>query len=173
MPKRLSSRDVGTSPYRYHTATYSPATVSVNRRTNDTVFVASMKCSSKEIESVSRVLGRALIAAIRRPRGSIGLRSGDQAGHCMHCELFSAQDKHPQCEPTTVPESKAARLISGFPITSENYSKAVQQLKIRFGRKDLLVQIYVRDLLSLVMKNATAGRNSDLESLYDMLETKL
>ncbi|GFY63816.1 uncharacterized protein TNIN_500481 [Trichonephila inaurata madagascariensis] len=72
-----------------------------------------------------------------------------------------------------VPESKAAGLISSFPITSENYSKAVQQLKMRFGREDLLVQIYVQDLLFLVIKNATAGRNSELASLYDMLETKL
>ncbi|GFY78676.1 DUF1758 domain-containing protein [Trichonephila inaurata madagascariensis] len=36
----------------------------------------------------------------------------------------------------------------------------------------ILVQIYVRDLF-LVKKNATARRNSDLASLYDMLETKL
>ncbi|KAF8793410.1 hypothetical protein HNY73_004892 [Argiope bruennichi] len=73
-----------------------------------------------------------------------------------------------------VPESKAARLVSSFPITSENYSKVVQQLKIRFGREDLLVQIYVRDLLSLAMKKATTEKNSsDLASLYDMLETKL
>ncbi|GFU66701.1 hypothetical protein TNCV_3111851 [Trichonephila clavipes] len=41
-PKRSSSRDVGTSSYRYHTATYNPASVSANRRTNDTIFVASM-----------------------------------------------------------------------------------------------------------------------------------
>ncbi|GBM57013.1 hypothetical protein AVEN_146041-1 [Araneus ventricosus] len=73
-----------------------------------------------------------------------------------------------------VPESRAARLISSFPITTENYSKAIQQLKARFGREELLVQIYVRDLLTLVMKNAVAGRNSpDLATLYDMLETKL
>ncbi|GFU69071.1 hypothetical protein TNCV_4457981 [Trichonephila clavipes] len=41
-PKRSSSRDVGSSSYRYHTATYSPASVSVNKRMNDTIFVASM-----------------------------------------------------------------------------------------------------------------------------------
>ncbi|GFW77673.1 uncharacterized protein TNCV_133641 [Trichonephila clavipes] len=35
-PKRSSSRDVGTSSYRYHTATYFPASVSANRRTKDT-----------------------------------------------------------------------------------------------------------------------------------------
>ncbi|GFY37479.1 putative RNA-directed DNA polymerase from transposon X-element [Trichonephila inaurata madagascariensis] len=39
------------------------------------------------------------------------------------------------------------RLVSGFPPTKENYSKAVQQVKERFGREDLLVQIYIRDLL--------------------------
>ncbi|GBN24351.1 hypothetical protein AVEN_76974-1 [Araneus ventricosus] len=73
-----------------------------------------------------------------------------------------------------VPEYRTARLISSFPITTENYSKAIQQLKARFGREDLLIQIYVRDLLSLVMKNAVAGRNSpDLATLYDMLERKL
>ncbi|GFT58662.1 hypothetical protein TNCV_1251071 [Trichonephila clavipes] len=42
MPKRSSSRAFGTSLYRYHTATYSPASVSANRRINDTIFVASM-----------------------------------------------------------------------------------------------------------------------------------
>ncbi|GFV97441.1 hypothetical protein TNCV_2039501 [Trichonephila clavipes] len=41
-PKRSSSRDVGTRSYRHHTATYPPASVSANRRTNDTIFVASI-----------------------------------------------------------------------------------------------------------------------------------
>ncbi|GBM77617.1 hypothetical protein AVEN_145526-1 [Araneus ventricosus] len=73
-----------------------------------------------------------------------------------------------------VPESRAAGLISSFPIITGNYSKAIQQLKARFGREDLLVQIYVRDLLSLVMENAVAGKSSpDLATLYDILETKL
>ncbi|GFW21477.1 hypothetical protein TNCV_1533001 [Trichonephila clavipes] len=45
-PERSSSRGVGTSSYRYPTITYSPASVSANRRTNDTIFVASMKPSS-------------------------------------------------------------------------------------------------------------------------------
>ncbi|GFT49759.1 integrase catalytic domain-containing protein [Trichonephila clavipes] len=72
------------------------------------------------------------------------------------------------------PGSKAARLISSFPITAENYTKAVEQLKLRFAREDLLVQEYVRDLLSLVLKNTTTGKNApDLAILYDMLETKL
>ncbi|GFY40199.1 integrase catalytic domain-containing protein [Trichonephila inaurata madagascariensis] len=71
------------------------------------------------------------------------------------------------------PDSKAARLISSFPITAKNYPKAVEQLKLRFGR-DLLVQIYARDLPSLSLKNATTAKNApDLATLYDILETKL
>ncbi|GFW58292.1 uncharacterized protein TNCV_2634661 [Trichonephila clavipes] len=51
---------------------------------------------------------------------------------------------------------------------------AVDQLKERFGREDLLVQIYVRDLLTMVMKNAVSGRaKTDLSRLYDELEEKL
>ncbi|GFX48854.1 hypothetical protein TNCV_902361 [Trichonephila clavipes] len=51
-------------------------------------------------------------------------------------------------------KSKAERLVLSFPATAENYPKAIDQLKERFGREDLLVQIYVRELLNLVMKNA-------------------
>ncbi|GFV57115.1 hypothetical protein TNCV_3530641 [Trichonephila clavipes] len=47
-PKRSSSRNVGSSSYRYYTATYSPASVSANLRTNDTIFVATR--ISKEFE---------------------------------------------------------------------------------------------------------------------------
>ncbi|GFV36984.1 DUF1758 domain-containing protein [Trichonephila clavipes] len=71
------------------------------------------------------------------------------------------------------PKSKAERLILSFPATAANYPKAVDQLKERFGR-DLLVQIYVRDLLTMVMKNAVSGRvKTDLSRLYDELEGKL
>ncbi|GFU00533.1 hypothetical protein TNCV_4115481 [Trichonephila clavipes] len=44
-------------------------------------------CSSKEAQSVARVLGVGLRAVIRSPRAfqafTIGLRSGDRAGHCV------------------------------------------------------------------------------------------
>ncbi|GFS54801.1 DUF1758 domain-containing protein [Trichonephila clavipes] len=72
------------------------------------------------------------------------------------------------------PKSKAERLILCFPATAANYPKAVNQLKERFGREYLLVQIYVRDLLTMVMKNAVSGRaKPDLSRLYDELEGKL
>ncbi|GFY10081.1 uncharacterized protein TNCV_1946261 [Trichonephila clavipes] len=61
-----------------------------------------------------------------------------------------------------------------FRLLQQNYPKAVDQLKERFGREDLLVQIYVRDLLTMVMKNAVSGRaKTELSRLYDELEGKL
>ncbi|GFW36051.1 DUF1758 domain-containing protein [Trichonephila clavipes] len=89
-------------------------------------------------------------------------------------EELTAIDKFQFLYQSMESDSKAVRLLSSFPIIAENYPKAVEQLKLRFGREDLLVQIYVRDLLSLVLKNATTGKNApDLATLYDMLETKL
>ncbi|GFV70258.1 putative RNA-directed DNA polymerase from transposon X-element [Trichonephila clavipes] len=72
-----------------------------------------------------------------------------------------------------MPNSKAARLVSSFPPTKDNYSKALTQLKEGFGRDELLEQIYVRDVLSIVMKNAAGRIKVDLSELYDLLECKL
>ncbi|GFT11565.1 putative RNA-directed DNA polymerase from transposon X-element [Trichonephila clavipes] len=72
----------------------------------------------------------------------------------------------------SVPSSKMFRLVSSFPSTKENYRKAVQQIKERFGREDLLVQIDIRDLLGLVMQNATEKISLELSKLYDVLKSK-
>ncbi|GFW77239.1 uncharacterized protein TNCV_2726691 [Trichonephila clavipes] len=84
------------------------------------------------------------------------------------------EDKMQYLVASVEPKSKAERLILSFPATAANYPKAVDQLKERFGREDLLVQIYVWDLLTMVMKNAVSGRaKTDLSRLYDELEGKL
>ncbi|GFW87522.1 uncharacterized protein TNCV_1301671 [Trichonephila clavipes] len=84
------------------------------------------------------------------------------------------EDKMQYLVASVEPKSKAERLILSFPATAANYPKAVDQLKERFGREDLLVQIYVRDLLTMVMKNAESGRaKTDLSRLHDELEGKL
>ncbi|GFV30527.1 uncharacterized protein TNCV_2236981 [Trichonephila clavipes] len=71
------------------------------------------------------------------------------------------------------PKSKAERLVLSFPATAENYPKAIDQLKERFGREDLLVQIYVRELLNLVMKNAVSGRTKNCRPCTMNFEGKL
>ncbi|GFT76198.1 DUF1758 domain-containing protein [Trichonephila clavipes] len=69
---------------------------------------------------------------------------------------------------------KGAGVVESFPATADNYPKTIAQLQERFGREDLLVQIYVRDLLSMVMRNAATGHSkTDLPALYDELEAKI
>ena len=85
-----------------------------------------------------------------------------------------AEDKMQYLIQAMEPQSKAERLVLSFPATAANYPKAIEQLRDRFGRSDLLVQIYVRELLAMVMKNAISGRvKTDLPRLYDELEGKL
>ncbi|GBL61368.1 hypothetical protein AVEN_99950-1 [Araneus ventricosus] len=84
------------------------------------------------------------------------------------------EDKFQYLLQAVVPKSKAARVVESFPATADNYQKAISQLQERFGRNYLLVQIHVRDLLSMVMKNAATGRSkTDLPALYDELEAKI
>ncbi|GFU16681.1 uncharacterized protein NPIL_110851 [Nephila pilipes] len=70
-----------------------------------------------------------------------------------------------------VPKSKAARVVSAVSQRLQiiNYPKAVAQLRERFGREDVLVQIYVRELLSMVMKNAAIGHSKTQEKFADFL----
>ncbi|GFW74110.1 integrase catalytic domain-containing protein [Trichonephila clavipes] len=87
---------------------------------------------------------------------------------------IAEEDKMQYLLQSVEPKSKAERLVLSFPATAKNYPKAIDQLKERFGREDLLLQIYVRELLNLVMKNAVSGRaKTDLSVLYDELEGKL
>ncbi|GBO13947.1 hypothetical protein AVEN_96834-1 [Araneus ventricosus] len=54
------------------------------------------------------------------------------------------EDKFQYLLQAVVPKSKADRVVESFPATADNYPKAISQLQERFGRDDLLVQIYVR-----------------------------
>ena len=40
----------------------------------------------------------------------------------------------------------AARAISGLPMTSQNYDKAIEMLKERFGRKQVLINVHMESL---------------------------
>ncbi|UYV83585.1 K02A2.6-like [Cordylochernes scorpioides] len=59
-----------------------------------------------------------------------------------------------------------------YPQTAENYAKAVQALKQRYGQKDLLVEIYVRELLKLMMANVKTppDERRSVAKLYDKLK---
>ncbi|XP_059057777.1 uncharacterized protein LOC131851307 [Achroia grisella] len=67
------------------------------------------------------------------------------------------------------PGSPAASLVESL---SPNYQKAVKQLKERYGRDDLLIEIYVRELLTLV-QDQSRGTATRIGVLYDKLKTQL
>ena len=66
--------------------------------------------------------------------------------------------------------SKPRKLVEKFPATSDGYDQALDHLKSRFGQKDLLIELYVRDLIHLVSKS---NENKNLCYLYDQIESYL
>ncbi|CAG9824352.1 unnamed protein product [Phaedon cochleariae] len=67
--------------------------------------------------------------------------------------------------------SKPRQLIECYTPTGENYSKAIGSLRSRFGREDLLIEYYVRELLKLVLPNL--ANKTNLASLYDEMDAQL
>ncbi|GBN39353.1 hypothetical protein AVEN_178268-1 [Araneus ventricosus] len=60
-----------------------------------------------------------------------------------------------------LPGTRARKLIESYLLTSDNYQKAVSALKDNFGKKELLTEIYAKDLLKLIMSNVQShGKDS-------------
>ncbi|KAJ8962359.1 hypothetical protein NQ318_018342 [Aromia moschata] len=83
------------------------------------------------------------------------------------------EDKIAYLIQATVPGSRARQLVESFPAMGENYDKIVNGLKSRFGREDLQIEVYIRELLKLILNNATSKNKMDLSMLYDKIETQL
>ncbi|XP_059049504.1 uncharacterized protein LOC131844595 [Achroia grisella] len=65
--------------------------------------------------------------------------------------------------------SKAKSFVESYPPTKENYNIAVKTLKDRFAKEDILIEIYVRELLLLVStKNSVS-----IDCLYDKIVANL
>ncbi|GFW48303.1 integrase catalytic domain-containing protein [Trichonephila clavipes] len=81
-------------------------------------------------------------------------------------------DKFQYLIQATTPKSRARDIVESFPATPENYRKAFEYLRMRFGQEDVLIQVYVRELLKLVLQN-TEVKKVNLSSLYDKIEAQL
>ncbi|UYV77556.1 hypothetical protein LAZ67_15001510 [Cordylochernes scorpioides] len=68
--------------------------------------------------------------------------------------------------------TRAERLVKSYPLTKANYPKVIEALKDRFGDKVILTEVYVRQLLKLVINNVRK-KNVSLESLYDQVESHI
>lgn len=89
-------------------------------------------------------------------------------------EDIADEDKFHYLRQGTIENSKAREVVDSFPMTASNYPKVVKHMKERFGNEDMLVELYIRELLRLVLSNAlNQSKKMSLSSLYDKLETQL
>ena len=71
------------------------------------------------------------------------------------------------------PNTRAAKLVNSYPQSADNYHLVIAALQDRFGDKILLTEVYVRQLLKLVIRNAERPRNITLSTMYDEIESQL
>ncbi|UYV74426.1 hypothetical protein LAZ67_11003513 [Cordylochernes scorpioides] len=70
------------------------------------------------------------------------------------------------------PGTRASKLVDSYPLTAENYPKVIETLTERFGRLELLQQVYVRDLIRLMI-DCSSKQQLKVTSFYDELVTHL
>ncbi|GFY00963.1 uncharacterized protein TNCV_1363691 [Trichonephila clavipes] len=87
-------------------------------------------------------------------------------------ESIDDGDKFQYLIQATSLKSRARGIVESFPATPENYRKAFEYLRMRFRQDDILIQVYVRELLKLVLQN-TEVKKVNLSSLYDKIEAQL
>ncbi len=87
-------------------------------------------------------------------------------------ELHDA-DKFQYLIQCMIPGTRPRELVESYPMTDKNYAKAISALKDRYGRKDLLVEIYVRELHKMALGNVSGKQRLELGQMYDTLEAHL
>ena len=65
----------------------------------------------------------------------------DQFKKIHEDEDIASEDKFQYLVQATVKGSRAREIVESFPPTADNYPKAIESLKSRFGRDDLLVEV--------------------------------
>ncbi|KAJ8978463.1 hypothetical protein NQ317_002917 [Molorchus minor] len=81
-------------------------------------------------------------------------------------------DKIAYLSQATDPGSRARKIVDSYPPVPENYAKIVDSLKSRFGREDLQIEVYVRELLKLVL-DKSGSKCGSVAVLYDEIESQL
>ncbi|XP_031350458.1 uncharacterized protein LOC116176124 [Photinus pyralis] len=83
-------------------------------------------------------------------------------------------DKFEYLRLATNSNSRVRMLVESYPATSQNYTKIVKALKARYGREDLQIEVQIRELLRIIINNASSSSSKpDIASLYDQLETPI
>ncbi|XP_072384600.1 uncharacterized protein [Diabrotica undecimpunctata] len=56
---------------------------------------------------------------------------------------------------------------------ADNYSKIMESMQSRFGREDLQIEVYIRELQKLILSKSASKQKIDISKLYDSIETQL
>lgn len=82
-------------------------------------------------------------------------------------------DKFQYLLKATEPGTSARELVESYPPSGENYHKAINDVRERFAKDEIIIQHYVRKLLELVLLQNNHRGSVDLRGLYDKLNTQL
>ncbi|UYV80836.1 hypothetical protein LAZ67_19001928 [Cordylochernes scorpioides] len=159
---------------------YKKSLVATEKKVNDYL-------KAKEIghritgEWDSAKTGQEGLAACRLPKISLAVYDGtclDWLGWWSQFETIhenpgiSEVDKFRYLMQSKKQGTQAERLVRSYPLTKENYPKVIKALKDHFGDSTILTEVYVRQLLKLVVNNIRR-KGLSLESMYDQLESHL
>jgi len=84
-----------------------------------------------------------------------------------------AVDKFEYLIAALTPNTRAYNIVTGYPMSELNYAKAVDALKTRYANPKLLKQLYVRELLKMIIQTQKSGEKFELSKHFDQLESHL
>lgn len=88
--------------------------------------------------------------------------------------MIPAENKFQYLLFAITPGTGTKEFVTSYPPSTENYAKVIKSLKWRFGREDILVEVYIRELLKLLVNKVISNQNKDnITVLYDKIETRL
>ncbi|UYV67961.1 hypothetical protein LAZ67_5002637 [Cordylochernes scorpioides] len=87
-------------------------------------------------------------------------------------DSLSEVDKFHYLHQAVTKGSRAQKYLEGYTVTEANYAKAIEALQEKFGDSVLLTEMYVRQLLELVVERANFQRRT-LADLYEPLMASL
>ncbi|UYV72978.1 hypothetical protein LAZ67_10001373 [Cordylochernes scorpioides] len=87
-------------------------------------------------------------------------------------EDLSDSDKYQYLVVCMLENSEAQQLVLSYPVSGNNYASVIKDLEERFGRDNMLIKVYVRDLLWLVIRSAQE-RKVNFKDLVTKLNSQI
>ena len=124
-------------------------------------------------------VSQANVEKVKLPKIEIPCFDGDVSKFCSFWNLFescvhnssSLSDISKFSYLKTLLKGNALQSINGLQLSSENYGKAVDIIKDRFGRKEVIMKVLIDKLLNL--PSVGCGEISKLRYFYDHIESNV